>query len=129
MRSFCDDGLVDLAGGDSWRLRQLFVDEALVVAEVEVGLGAVGGDEDLAVLIRRHRARVDVEVRVELLEGDGDVRDLRMRPRAAVVMPLPTELTTPPVTKMYFGICSRRGQGSATKEMTAPPGDAARQES
>ena len=31
-------------------------------------------------------------------------RDLRMRPMAAVAIPLPTELTTPPVTKMYFGI-------------------------
>ena len=40
--------------------------EALVVAEVEVGLGAVVGDEDLAVLVRRHRAGVDVDVRVEL---------------------------------------------------------------
>src|SRR5574338_246575 len=40
-------------------------------------------------------------------------RDLRMRPRAAVVMPLPTELTTPPVTKMYFGICSSRRWGPA----------------
>ena len=46
------------------------VGEALVVAEVEVGLGAVVGDEHLAVLIRRHRPRVDVEVGVELLEGD-----------------------------------------------------------
>src|SRR5438445_6435518 len=30
------------------------------------------------------------------------LRDLRRRPMAAVVMPLPTELTTPPVTNMYF---------------------------
>src|SRR5438477_3938000 len=36
------------------------------------------------------------------------LRDLRMRPRAAVVMPLPTELTTPPVTKMNFGMLSVR---------------------
>src|SRR5438477_1233781 len=34
------------------------------------------------------------------------LRDLRIRPRAAVVMPLPTELTTPPVTKMNFGMLS-----------------------
>ena len=46
------------------------VEEALVVADVEVGLGAVVGDEDLAVLERVHRAGVDVEVRVELLHGD-----------------------------------------------------------
>ena len=46
---------------------QVLVDEALVVAEVEIGLGAVLGDEHLAVLERAHRARVDVQVRVELL--------------------------------------------------------------
>src|ERR1043165_7810688 len=34
-------------------------------------------------------------------------RDLRILPRLAVVMPLPTELTTPPVTKMNFGMASR----------------------
>jgi hypothetical protein len=40
------------------------------VAQVEVGLGAVIGHEDFAVLHRRHRARVDVEVGVELDQGD-----------------------------------------------------------
>ena len=40
------------------------------MADVEVGLGAVLGDEHLAVLERVHRARVDVEVRVELLHRD-----------------------------------------------------------
>ena len=51
-------------------LAQVDVEEALVVADVEVGLGAVVGDEDLAVLERVHRARIDVEVRVELLHRD-----------------------------------------------------------
>ena len=40
------------------------------MAEVEVGLGAVLGDEDLAVLERAHRPRVDVDVGVELLQLD-----------------------------------------------------------
>src|SRR5688572_7679435 len=31
-------------------------------------------------------------------------RDLRILPRLAVVIPLPTELTTPPVTKMNLGM-------------------------
>ncbi len=44
--------------------------EALVVAEVEVGLGAVIGDEHFAVLERAHRARIHVDVRVELDHGD-----------------------------------------------------------
>jgi hypothetical protein len=45
-------------------------DEALVVAQVQVGFGAVVGDEHFAVLERRHGARIDVDVRVELDEGD-----------------------------------------------------------
>ena len=56
------------------------------------------------------------------------LRDLRMRPRAAVVMPLPTELTTPPVTKMYFGMLSC-GAGEAAKHESGISGDAAHQES
>ena len=38
--------------------------------DVEVGLGAVLGDEHLTVLERVHGAGVDVEVGVELLHGD-----------------------------------------------------------
>ena len=51
------------AGAVARVARQVLVDEALVVAEVEVGLGTVLGDEHLAVLERAHRARIDVEVR------------------------------------------------------------------
>jgi hypothetical protein len=40
------------------------------VAEVEVGLGAVDGDEDLTVLVGRHGTGVDVEVGIELLDDD-----------------------------------------------------------
>jgi hypothetical protein len=65
-----EHALVDLAGGEVVAALHPRGDEALVVAEVEVGLGAVVGDEDLAVLERAHRARVDVEVGVELDQGD-----------------------------------------------------------
>ena len=58
---------VDLAGGDVRLAGERPVEEPLVVADVEVGLGAVLGDEDLTVLERVHRPRVDVEVGVELL--------------------------------------------------------------
>ena len=64
----------DRAGAVARVPRQVLVDEALVVADVEIGLGAVLGDEHLAVLERAHRARVDVQVRVELL---------RLHPQAA----------------------------------------------
>ena len=53
--------------------------EALVVAEVEVGLGAVVGDEDLAVLVRAHRARIDVEVGIELAQPDPIAARLQQR--------------------------------------------------
>ena len=61
---------VDTAGRDVRHLVEVDVDEALVVAQVEVGLGPVFGDEHLAMLVGRHRARIDVDVGIELLHGD-----------------------------------------------------------
>ena len=65
-----DHARVDLPGRHVGPAREVDVEEALVVADVEVGLGAVLGDEDLAVLERVHRSGVDVEVGVQLLHGD-----------------------------------------------------------
>ena len=61
-----DDVFVHLAGGEIVALAERGAHEALVVAEVEVGLGTVLGDEHLAVLERAHGARIDVDVGVEL---------------------------------------------------------------
>src|SRR5205809_6820020 len=63
-----DDREVDPPRRDVVHLRQRAVDESLVVAEVEVGLGPVVRHVDLAVLERRHRAGIDVDVGVELLD-------------------------------------------------------------
>ena len=52
------------------RLAHLRADEALVVAEVEIGFRAVFGHEHFAVLERAHRAGVDVDVGIELEHGD-----------------------------------------------------------
>ena len=77
-----DHRVVDAPGGDVRGARRVGVGEALVVAEVEVGLGAVLGHEHLAVLVGRHRARVDVDVRVELLQRDGQpARDEQLADR------------------------------------------------
>ena len=65
-----DHRRVDLAGGDVRLARQVRVEKALVVPDVEVGLRAVVGHEHLAVLEGVHGARVDVEVGVELLHHD-----------------------------------------------------------
>ena len=64
-----EDFLVDAAGGDVVLPRRRTAGEALVMAEVEIGFGAVIGDEDLAMLIRRHRAGIDIEVGVELAQA------------------------------------------------------------
>ena len=74
-----DDTLVDLAGAQRVELGQLTAGEALVVAEVEIGLGAVLQDIDFAVLERAHRARIDVEVGVELLDAHGQTAQLQKR--------------------------------------------------
>lgn len=65
-----DDGPVDLAGGDVAAFFQVLVDEALVVAHIQVAFGPVVGDEDLAVLEGAHGAGVDVYVGIEFLHGD-----------------------------------------------------------
>jgi hypothetical protein len=74
-----DHRLVHLAGGDVVDLAHRGAGEALVVAEVEVGLGAVLGDVHLAVLERVHRPRVDVQVRIELEERDAQAARLEQR--------------------------------------------------
>jgi len=72
---------VDLAGADAVGAPRRHAGEALVMPQVEIGLGAVVGDEDLAVLERRHRARVDVEIGVELPQTDAVAAFLQQRPQ------------------------------------------------
>ena len=72
-----DHAGVDLAGRHVGRAGQADVQETLVMAHVEVGLRAVVGDEDLAVLEGVHGAGVDVQVRVELLHVDPQTAQLQ----------------------------------------------------
>ena len=65
-----EHGPVNAAGSHVAVLRKVLVDEPLVVAQIQIGLGAVFRDEYLAVLNGIHSARVYVEIRVELLHGD-----------------------------------------------------------
>src|SRR6185436_16941507 len=74
-----DHRLVDLAGGEVVGAAHLRALEALVMAQVQVGLGAVLRDEHFAVLKRRHRPGVDVDVRVQLDVGDADAARLEDR--------------------------------------------------
>jgi hypothetical protein len=77
-----DDGRVDLAGGDVRRAVEVDVEEALVVPDVQVRLGAVVGDEHLTVLEGVHGARIDVQIRVQLLHRDAQPSRLEQRAEA-----------------------------------------------
>ncbi|MPL84476.1 hypothetical protein SDC9_30441 [bioreactor metagenome] len=70
---------VDPPRGHGIGLARAHPGEALVMAEVEVGLGAVIGDEDLAMLEGRHRARIDVEIGVELAQPHREAARLQQR--------------------------------------------------
>ena len=61
---------VDLAGGQVGVFVQVFIGKALIMAKVEVGLGAVIRHKDLAVLQGAHRARVHIDIGVQLLAGN-----------------------------------------------------------
>ena len=63
-----EDVPVNFSGGDRGVDIQILVDEALIVAQVQVRLRAVVGDEDLPVLVGAHGAGVHVQVGVQLLD-------------------------------------------------------------
>ena len=106
-----DDVGVDLAGGDVRRAVQLGVEEALVVADVEVGLGAVVGDEDLTVLERVHRPGVDVEVGVELLHGDPQAAHLEQAAEAGGRQPLAETGGDAAGDEQMLGVCGAAQEG------------------
>ena len=65
-----DDALVDSPGGEIAVAAGGRAHEALVMAEIEIGLGAVGGDEYLAVLKRAHGAGIHIDVGIQLHHAD-----------------------------------------------------------
>lgn len=67
---FFDDGRVDLTGGVVGVSVEVTGCEAFVVAEIEIGFGAVVEYIHLAVLIGAHGTRVNVEVGVQFLHAD-----------------------------------------------------------
>ena len=108
-----DHGLVDLPGREVVLPRHPRAREALVVAEVEVGLGPVVRDEDLAVLVRAHRAGVDVDVRVELHHRDAEPARLEQRSDRGARQPLPDRRDDPPGDEQVLrGFSAHRQEAS-----------------
>ena len=80
-----NDLFVNAAGGQVVAPGERGVGETFVMAEIEVGFGAIVGDEYLAVPERADGAGVDVEIGIEFLERDlgrgfrEDSRSTRLR--------------------------------------------------
>ena len=60
----------DLAGGNAGIAVQGFIHKPLIVAQIQVGFGAILGHKDLSVLKGAHGAGINIEIRVELLIFD-----------------------------------------------------------
>ena len=67
---FADHLGVDAARREIVLARHPRAQKSFVVSEVEIGLRTIGGDVDLTVLKRAHRARIDVDVRIHLDDVD-----------------------------------------------------------
>src|SRR3982751_5059799 len=61
-----DHAQVDATRRDVVGLGERAIDEPLVMSEIEIGLCAIVGHKNFAVLERRHRPGIDVEVWIEL---------------------------------------------------------------
>ena len=59
------EGLVNAPSGHAVCAGEGHVGKALVVTQVQVGLGAVVGNVDLAMLVGIHGSRVGIQVRVQ----------------------------------------------------------------
>lgn len=90
-----EDAEVHLPGGDGGIAGEVFIDKALVVAQVEVGFRAILGDEDFAVLIGVHGAGVDVEIGVEFLDGHRIAARLQKPAQRGGGDALPSDEVTP----------------------------------
>ena len=59
-------GIENATGGTNAVNAQVFINEALIVTQIKIGLRTVIGDKNLAVLNGIHCAGVDIKIRVEL---------------------------------------------------------------
>ena len=66
----CNNSGVHLTGRRIRRAGEVHVQEALVVADIQVGFRAVFRDENLTVLEGIHRPGIDIDVGIELLHGN-----------------------------------------------------------
>ena len=62
--------LVNLAAGEVIILGHFGTQETFIVTKIQISLGSVLGNIDLTMLIRTHGSRINIEIGVELKNGD-----------------------------------------------------------
>ena len=77
-----DHGLVNRTGGHAVEARHGRVGKAFVVAQVQVCFRTVFGDEDFTVLDRAHRARIHIQVRIQLQDRNVVTPGFQQAPKA-----------------------------------------------
>ncbi len=63
-----DDVPVDTTSRDIVLLVGRATGEPFVMPQIKVGFGTIVGDEHLTMLVRRHRAGIDIQIRVEFTD-------------------------------------------------------------
>ena len=72
---------VHFARGQVGKTVEVLVDEALIVPEIQIGLGAVLGNVHFAMLIGAHGAGIHVDIRIQLLCRDLEAACLEQPPQ------------------------------------------------
>ena len=65
-----DNALIDATRGDIVRLFRGNAGKAFIMAEIQIGLRPIVGHIDFAVLIRRHRSGIDVQIGIKFANTD-----------------------------------------------------------
>src|SRR5690625_2785064 len=97
-----DHIVVNTAGCYIIFLRGPYSEEALIVSQIQVSLCTVIGYIHLPVLVGIHGARVDIDIRVQFLNGYLSPLAINNLPNEAQMIPFPRDEVTPPVTKIYL---------------------------
>ena len=95
--------VVDLARGVVGVPSQLGPGKTLIVAEVQVRLGPIICNVDLTVLVRTHGSGVDVEIGIQLLEGDREAMALQKETDGGRGKPLTQRGDHPSSNKYILG--------------------------
>ena len=78
---FLEHGGIDPTRADRIRLACRDAGKAFVVAQIQIGFGTIVGHENFAMFKGRHRAGIDVQVRVQFAQTDGKATRLQQGPQ------------------------------------------------